>query len=527
MFKEKKRSQHEPRAASLLKKIELDFSKMPVLHSPSLDSDQHSVQDSTSDHQNQISKLRSTELLKSVCTNIYKKGFMNGLFSDITVSALGMQYHLHKLILIQSPYFASMLEGSWKEQDQSLIELQLEDPHLTVESLTIMFARLYGETQSKISLKNATSLLAAGVFFDDSSLCELAVEFVTQHMDPHSVVEYLMFSDNFDYGSYSQSIKDACLAFICSRDFKDLVPILSRLPFDWLSRFVSCDCLNVASEFQRYKLITNVLDERESLSETSEIGSTLEESLNDLDICVESTQDDMDTLFKNAVVFTNMSFEELEQVRDEGIVSDEILKDALWEQKQTELQIKKKSLLKSETEDERTVKASPVFIPQLDTDKMNKRDISQRIMAPPIHSIATHSPPFRFAVEFKDLDQITDRLYSEPVWYAGSYWRSYVQMPIGSEQKLGIYLQRLVSFSSAFPRDSHPYMDHRESVGAWFQIYGFLSNACYLLESRPDQFKDNQSWGWQSQTLYKELVLQKGKHLKCAIIIGLAEYLKS
>lgn len=86
-------------------------------------------------------KIRSTEQMKSICVNLHKRGFLNGSFSDVTVSALGMDYKLHRLVLSQNPYFSSLFEGSWRDSAQPRIQLVIDDPHLSIESLTILFAR--------------------------------------------------------------------------------------------------------------------------------------------------------------------------------------------------------------------------------------------------------------------------------------------------------------------------------------------------------------------------------------------------
>ena len=56
----------------------------------------------------------------------------------------------------------------------------------------------------------------------------------------------------------------------------------------------------------------------------------------------------------------------------------------------------------------------------------------------------TTHPPFRFAVEFWDVDALKEksRLHSHTVWYAGSLYNVYVQMVRKKGIQLGIYLHR-------------------------------------------------------------------------------------
>jgi hypothetical protein len=115
-----------------------------------------------------------------------------------------------------------------------------------------------------------------------------------------------------------------------------------------------------------------------------------------------------------------------------------------------------------------------------------------------------------------------DRSDSEAFWHSGSFWRLCIQVPVNREPNMGVYLQRLsTNYDKPFDPHEAPFMDKRAQVAAWFRIYCFVGNSCYLLESRPDTFKDNQSWGWQSQTLYKEVLLDGHKQLKCSVVMGM------
>lgn len=53
-------------------------------------------------------------------------------------------------------------------------------------------------------------------------------------------------------------------------------------------------------------------------------------------------------------------------------------------------------------------------------------------------------PPFRFGVEFWDVDALKEksRLHSRTVWYAGSLWNVYVQVVRKKGVQLGVYLHR-------------------------------------------------------------------------------------
>lgn len=64
---------------------------------------------------------------------IYQALFKDGTDSDITLVALQKEWKLHKVYLCQSPYFASMFSGSWKETNESVVHIKIVDPKITVD----------------------------------------------------------------------------------------------------------------------------------------------------------------------------------------------------------------------------------------------------------------------------------------------------------------------------------------------------------------------------------------------------------
>lgn len=64
---------------------------------------------------------------------VYQALYKEGKNSDVTVRALGEDFHLHKIYLCQSPYFASMFGGSWLEATKKCIYIDVVDPLITVD----------------------------------------------------------------------------------------------------------------------------------------------------------------------------------------------------------------------------------------------------------------------------------------------------------------------------------------------------------------------------------------------------------
>ncbi len=73
--------------------------------------------------------------LRKVCNSLYQKGVLNGLYSDVKIHALDKIYTMHRVVLLQSPYFESMFQGKWLESKQQEIKLKFDDPNVNAEGL--------------------------------------------------------------------------------------------------------------------------------------------------------------------------------------------------------------------------------------------------------------------------------------------------------------------------------------------------------------------------------------------------------
>ena len=66
-----------------------------------------------------------------------------GRESDVRVAALGRSWHLHKLYLQQSPYFASMFSGRWSDGRTDSVSINIVDPVITLDALHTTLGSLY------------------------------------------------------------------------------------------------------------------------------------------------------------------------------------------------------------------------------------------------------------------------------------------------------------------------------------------------------------------------------------------------
>lgn len=72
---------------------------------------------------------------KKLCTTqyIYQTLFVEQRSSDIAVHALGKVWNLHKIFLCQSPYFASLFSGAWRERSSDrMANMEILDPQITL-----------------------------------------------------------------------------------------------------------------------------------------------------------------------------------------------------------------------------------------------------------------------------------------------------------------------------------------------------------------------------------------------------------
>lgn len=113
--------------------------------------------------------------LISTAKYIYQALFKEERNSDITVHALGKVWRLHKVYLSQSPYFASMFNGSWREADEDYVHIEIIDPKITIESLYSVFGSLYMDEVS-LEPREIVSILATATLFQLDSLIDRCAE---------------------------------------------------------------------------------------------------------------------------------------------------------------------------------------------------------------------------------------------------------------------------------------------------------------------------------------------------------------
>lgn len=127
--------------------------------------------------------------LISTAKYIYQALFKEERNSDITVHALGKVWHLHKVYISQSPYFATMFNGSWREAEDDYVHIEIIDPKITIESLYSVFGSLYMD-EVVLEPREIVSILATATLFQLDSLIDRCAEVMIETTNAETAVRY-------------------------------------------------------------------------------------------------------------------------------------------------------------------------------------------------------------------------------------------------------------------------------------------------------------------------------------------------
>ncbi|XP_053679747.1 protein germ cell-less [Anopheles nili] len=192
--------------------------------------------------------------LASTAKYIYQALFKEERNSDITVHALGKQWHLHKVYLSQSQYFASMFNGSWREADDDYVHIEIIDPKITIESLYAVFGSLYMD-EVVLEPKAIVSTLATATLFQLDGLIDRCAEVMVETTNAETAVLY--YEAACEYGV--KLVKKTAFGWL----LVNLLSFYHRVP-KWLSLIgcklmellvSSADLYVMQTEFTLYSLV--------------------------------------------------------------------------------------------------------------------------------------------------------------------------------------------------------------------------------------------------------------------------------
>ncbi|KAL2734384.1 protein germ cell-less [Vespula squamosa] len=145
--------------------------------------------DSESEYIDRTLQTPKKRKLLTTAQYIYKTLFQEEKGSDITVLMLGRAWRLHKVYISQSPYFASMFSGSWREANETVISVEIADPNITLDSLLTVLGSFY---QDEVSLepKDVISILATSTLFQLQGLIDQCTDIMIETTNIKTVVPY-------------------------------------------------------------------------------------------------------------------------------------------------------------------------------------------------------------------------------------------------------------------------------------------------------------------------------------------------
>ncbi|KAF9284424.1 hypothetical protein BGZ68_004698 [Mortierella alpina] len=440
--------------------------------------------------------------MQELSAHLALQGLFEGSGSDLRVKAFGTTYRLHRLILTQSAFFERMLNGPWKEHSLDQVDLHFDDANITRESFEIAIRRLYGvwtgETEctsgerlsrgqeasgaTALTPANVMAVLASATYLGLDSLCDQCTVYAIRTLSTEYVAEYIQFSHRHNYHPWSSRIAQACHAFLCRHGFEDpamgCLHVFERIPIEWLATVIASHAFWVPSEWDRYMFCRQVVRRRRS--RICQLQGDLPNELSK-----HADEEVYQQLFSTGIVYMHMTFEQLRAIMDDrdpstGLpyIEPHILQQALWQQVELRTLVdgaRREDCALNVTVPEMSTAGNQdaKFEPVPERDKA-AADVLQRafdhhahaggaeatpltfplgssahegVESGPKMNVTRYSlyAPFRFSVAFK-VDSLREnvRVYSNTVFYAGSYWNVYIQKLPPAQQgiQLGVYLHR-------------------------------------------------------------------------------------
>ncbi|CAD5225746.1 unnamed protein product [Bursaphelenchus xylophilus] len=162
---------------------------------------------------------------------IYQKLFLEGAKSDVTIRALGMSWHLHKLYLEQCDYFAALFSERWGAEKKRVYELDVLDSRVNIPGLDNVFASLY-QNEIEIDLDNIGGVLASASMINLLVVIQRCDDVMVETMNGSNVLEYLELASA--YGC--QTTREAAMVLLERMFWKysQDPAFLKRLSYDTL-----------------------------------------------------------------------------------------------------------------------------------------------------------------------------------------------------------------------------------------------------------------------------------------------------
>uniref|UniRef100_A0A914WTS9 BTB domain-containing protein n=1 Tax=Plectus sambesii TaxID=2011161 RepID=A0A914WTS9_9BILA len=184
---------------------------------------------------------------------IYERLFLGGENADVTISALGRKWNLHKVYLKQSLFFAGMFSGDWSESNQQEIDIQVVDDAVTPEALDRVLASLYRD-EIEIDAENVVSIVAAASLLQLESVLQRCSETMADNIKRENVLLAVETSEKYGL----ELLKKSCVSFL-EENFCSLaneVSFLKNLSQELLAQMLSSpNLLVIEGEIDLYNIV--------------------------------------------------------------------------------------------------------------------------------------------------------------------------------------------------------------------------------------------------------------------------------
>ncbi|XP_065771015.1 germ cell-less protein-like 2 [Muntiacus reevesi] len=169
----------------------------------------HTFLDQEEDLQ-QVACTSQGKKVKITSEHAYQTLFLNGETSDIKIRALGQVWCLHKMFLCQSNYFATMFRDSWKECHNDIIDLEINDQNINVESLHFVLGSLYRNEYVLIEPFQVPGVLATASLLQVEDLIQQCDKTMKETINVKTVCSFYAAAET--YGLHS--VKTRCFEWL-------------------------------------------------------------------------------------------------------------------------------------------------------------------------------------------------------------------------------------------------------------------------------------------------------------------------
>ncbi|KAK3869228.1 hypothetical protein Pcinc_017317 [Petrolisthes cinctipes] len=192
--------------------------------------------------------------LTSTSKYIYKTLFEDGRASDVTVVALGTEWHLHKVYLCQSPYFSSMFSGNWSETNQSEINIEILDDNINIDALHLALGQFYKD-DVEVEAAHVIPLLATALLLQMDPLIDQCTAIMKETINIQTVLQYHEAARRYGVVEVDKACKEWLLHNLLTQ-VTEQPTTLRHIPPDLLYELLSSPHLYVMqTEFSIYVML--------------------------------------------------------------------------------------------------------------------------------------------------------------------------------------------------------------------------------------------------------------------------------